>query len=140
MFTNFFQINGIATLIGLFMPAYFLECAKYVEDGCNFINDQKIDKLMEISTDGVIKLCKNKDSCYSTITNMEDCDMIVEIKCSYPNNHNLPVHYSLPKKYVTQMLAGMKCKRSLNCIYVCYSKESTTFFKCKFNNDLWKIL
>ena len=95
---------------------------------------------MEVSTDGVIKLCKNKDSCYSTITNMEDCDMIVEIKCSYPNNHNLPVHYSLPKKYVTQMLAGMKCKRSLNCIYVCYSKESTTFFKCKFDNDLWKIL
>ena len=41
------------------MPAYLPECAKYIEDGCNFINGNQIPKLLEISTDGFIQCLKN---------------------------------------------------------------------------------
>ena len=131
----------MGTLIGLFMPAYFPHCARYIEDGANFLNGESIPRLMEISTDGIIKCCRNKDidSCESHLL-LDHFDCIVEIKCPYPNNRNLPVHYDLPVRYVTQILAGMKVKRTLKCLYISYSEESTTFMECKFDSDLWEHL
>ena len=49
------EVNGIATLVGLFMPAMMPSCCKYVEDGANFVNGISIPKLLEISTDGLLQ-------------------------------------------------------------------------------------
>ena len=62
--------------------------------------------------------------------------MIIEIKCPFPNERNVPIHYEIPDRYVTQILAGMKAKNVNECIYVSYSEESTTFFKCSFDREL----
>ena len=135
------QVNAIGTLVRLFMPAYLPHCARYIDDGANFLNGESIPRLMEISTDGIIKYCRNEniDSCQSDLL-LDHFDCIVEIKCPYPNNRNLLAHYNLPIRYVTQILAGMKVKRTVKCLYISYSEESTTFMECKFDNDLWQYL
>ena len=46
------QINAIGTLVGIFMPAYFPNCARYIEDGANFINGESVHRILGISTDG----------------------------------------------------------------------------------------
>ena len=79
------------------MPAFFPRCAKFVEDGANFLNGYNINRLMEISTDGHIKCNKHSDG--SSCCNRLQCvheDMVVEIKCPFPSERNLPVHYSFP--------------------------------------------
>ena len=123
------------------MPVYFPHCARYIEDGANFINDESVLRLIEISTDGIIKCCRNEntEACESDLL-LDHFDCIVEIKCPYPNNRNVPVHYDLPVRYVTQILAGMKVKKTLKCLYISYSKKSTTFMECKFDSELWKEL
>ena len=107
------QVNAIGTLVGIFMPAYFPHCARYIEDGANFINGKSVPRLLEISTDGIIKCCRNEDTrtCESDLL-LDHFNCIVEIKCPYPNNRNVPVHYDLPLRYVTQILAGMKVKKT----------------------------
>ena len=112
------------------MPAYLPHCARYIEDG------ETIPRLMEISTDGIIKCCHNEniDSCQSDLL-LDHFDCIVEIKCPYPNKRNLPVHYNLPIRYVTQILAGMKVKRTVKCLYI----ESVLQYRNCTNTEIRKV-
>ena len=68
---------------------------------------------------------------------LEHSDAIVEVKCLFPNMFAVNVHYELPIHYMTEILARMKCENVLKCIYISYSKESSTFFKCTFDDELW---
>ena len=111
------------------MPALSPKCATYVEDGANFIHGNEIKNLFKVSTDGYVKCRKHKtDGLCSSILNYDHYDMTVECKCPFPNEYNVPVHYSLPNRYVTQILAGTCAKRVLCCLYVSHSKSSTIFF------------
>ena len=123
------------------MPELLPKCATYVEDGANFIHGNNIKNLLEVSTDGYVKCQKHESSgVCSSMLNYDHYDMIVECKCPFPNEYNVPVHYSLPNRYVTQILAGMCTKRVVCCLYVSHSKCSTMFLKCTFNSDLWHEL
>ena len=79
---SFIQINAIGalTLVGIFMPAYHLHCARYIKDDANFINGENVPRLMEILTDGITKCCKNAntDECVSELL-LDHFDCIVEI-------------------------------------------------------------
>ena len=63
--------------------------------------------------------------------------MTIELKCPFPNECNVPVHYKIPRRYVTQILSGMEVKNTEKCIHISYSKESTTFLECEFDEELW---
>ena len=80
------------------MPAFLPQCATYIKDGANFIDGDKIKWLLEVSTDGYIK-CSNHNGrnvhC-SKMLNYEHSDLIMEAKCPYPNEDQLPVHYNIP--------------------------------------------
>ena len=122
------------------MPAFLPQCATYIKDGANFIDGDKIKWLLEVSTDGYIK-CSNHNGrnvhC-SKMLNYEHSDLIMEAKCPYPNEDQLPVHYNIPVQYVPQVLSGMRAKRVHTCLYVSHSKQSTTFLKCKYDKETWK--
>ena len=134
------EVNFIATLVGLFMPAMMPSCCKYVEDGANFVNGTSIPKLLEISTDGLLQCKKHRQGrCLSDLL-LDHSDAIVEVKCPFPNTFAVNAHYELPIRYVTQILAGMKCKNDTKCTYKSYLQESTTFFKCTFDDDLWTYI
>ena len=70
--------------------------------------------------------------------NYEHSDLIMEAKCPYPNEDQLPVHYNIPVQYVPHVLSGMRAKRVHTCLYVSHSKQSTTFLKCKYDKETWK--
>ena len=127
--------------MGLFIPALIPKCATYVEDGANFIEGKQISKLLKVSTDGYLKCQKHENNFQcSEHLKYEHYDMIIKCKCPFPNEFNIPVHYSLPIRYVTQTLAGMHAKRVMTCLYISYLKNSTTFLKCTFDKNLWNIL
>ena len=50
------KLNAIATLVSIYMPAIFPSCAKYIEDGANFMHGQNKRRLLEVSTDGIINI------------------------------------------------------------------------------------
>ena len=134
------EIHGVATLTGIFMPAFMPPCCKFIEDGANFIHGKDTHRLIEVSTDGLLKCKKhegNNKECLCD-NSWSHSNMIIEIKCPFPNERNVPIHYEIPDRYVTQILAGMKAKNVNECIYVSYSEESTTFFKCSFDRELWR--
>lgn len=64
----------------------------------------------------------------------------IEIKCPFPSENKMPVHYSLPPYYVCQCLAEMVILETNTLIYVSYSKQSATFFNVQFDSELWDML
>lgn len=64
----------------------------------------------------------------------------IEIKCPFPSENKMPVHYSLPPYYVCQCLAEMVVLEINTLIYVFYSKQSTTCFNVQFDSELWDML
>lgn len=125
--------DGIATLVGKVLPIYFPDCF-FIEEGCYIIPGDNIDVLGIVSPDGSLRL---------QVPNKSDSDggtciiAAVEIKCPFPNDKRVAVHYSLPEYYVCQLLAEMFVFRTQTLIYVSYTHESSTFLKVKFDNDLW---
>ena len=72
------------------MSVFLPQCATYIEDGANFIDGDKIKQLLEVSTD------EYKNFHCSKMLNYEHSDLIMEAKCPYPNEDQLPVHYNIP--------------------------------------------
>lgn len=60
----------------------------------------------------------------------------IEIKCPFPSENKMPVHYSLPPYYVCQCLAEMVILETNTLIYVSCSKQSATFFNVQFDSEL----
>ena len=60
---------------------------------------------------------------------------VVEIKCPFPKERCLSVHYTLPDYYIPQCLAEMYVLRTDTLIYVSFSEESSTFLKVSFDNE-----
>ena len=72
---------------------------------------------------------------------------VFELKCPFGGKQFTPtVHYSIPKYYVPQLLAEMNAASAVhgspinNCIYLCWSNQSSTAFHVRNNPDLWNIM
>ena len=61
-FGNENEINAIATLVGLLMPALLPSCFSFFEVGPQFIDGVHRENLIEVSADGIIT-CTHGDSC-----------------------------------------------------------------------------
>jgi hypothetical protein len=130
------EIHGIATLASVVMPALFPHCAVLYEEGLSFVHSPLRPCLMAVSPDGYIGVCNNSETCYhpSALFHMPTA---VEVKCPYPNENQLPVHYDIPTYYAIQLLAEMKCKGTTSAIYCSYSEESTTVIHLHFDDKVW---
>ena len=97
------EIHGVATLTGIFMPAFMPLCCKFIENGANFIHGKDTHRLIEVSTDGLLKCkkheCNNKECLCDN--SWSHSNMIIEIKCPFSNERNVPIHYEIPDRYVT---------------------------------------
>ena len=129
------EVNALATLSGIFMPALLPPCSTLYEDCPSFLGSNEAPHLMEVSPDGFITVC-SLGSCYQPCTIQHEY-LVVEIKCSYPQVNTLPVHYEIPYYYGLQLLAEMKVKNTSKALYCSYSKESTTFILLDFSPTLW---
>ena len=134
------EISGLATLAAIFMPALLPPCCILYEEGSSFLGTPSFPTLMEISPDGYIKpTCNHPDMCGYCQSAIGHKAITVEIKCPYPHENEdvLPVHYHIPTYYAIQLLSQMKAKDTTSAIYVCYSKESSTFFLLDFDENIW---
>lgn len=94
-----------------FLPV-FHENISFFEEGCYKITTTN-DVCMIVSHDG-----SSRESVYMPAV------FGVECKCPYPGNlYATPVPYSIPKYYIPQILAGMRCLKVDHLYYVSYSKE-----------------
>ena len=123
------EVNALATLSGIFMPALLPPCSTLYEDGPSFPH------LMEVSPGGFITVC-SLESYYQPCA-IEHENLVVEIKCPYPQVNTLQVHYEIPDYYGLQLMAEMKVKNTLKALYCSCSKESTTFILLDFSPTLW---
>lgn len=111
----------MATLIGRFLPIYY-PGLHFVDECCYVLSGKNVDILGEVSPDGSIRRfdCSGEDS-----PKLGNVIAAVEIKCPFPTERSLPVHYSLPEYYVAQCLAEMVVLQTDILIFVSYSNEST---------------
>ena len=130
------EINALATLARIFMPAYFPN-SYYVEEGCYANPGEKRDILLVVSPDGSIREVEKTSGELSGVGN---AIAAIEVKCPFPKENAVPVHYALPEFYVCQCLAEMHVLKTDKLIYVCYSEESTTILEVRFDNCLWESI
>ena len=76
------EVNALATLSGIFMPALLPPCSTLYEDGPSFLGSNEVPHFMEVSPDGFITVC-SLESCYQPCAIQHE-NLVVEIKCPYP--------------------------------------------------------
>ena len=130
------EIHAIATLCSVVLPAYFPSC-HYVEEGCYARPGEKRDVCLVVSPDGSVREIKQVDNQISEVSNAVAA---IEVKCPFPKENTVPVHYSLPEYYACQCLAEMVVLKTNKLIYLCYSKESSTVFEVTFDENLWQMI
>ena len=96
----------------------------YVEDGCATLPFPVV--YMAVSGDGIGVTMDGKNT------------VAFELKCPVPNKpFTADVYYKVPLRYSLQILSQMATKGCEKYANICYTKESTTVFRGKFDEDLW---
>ena len=122
------EVNASATFTGKFLPVFHSNLC-FFEEGCYRISVEK-DVCVIVSPDG---------SCREYVD--DQAVFAVECKCPFPGSlYTTPVHYTIPKYYIPQILAEMRCLEVQNLYFVSYSKDSTTFQKATYDKELWEEL
>lgn len=129
--------NAVATLVGRFMPIYFPD-AYFIEEGCYILPGKEVECLGEVSPDGSIRQVEIDSN--GQLIEVQNVLAAVEIKCPFPADEKITVHYKFPEYYVCQCLAEMRVLETDRLIYVSYSAESTTFFQVNFSDELWEAI
>ena len=103
--------------------------------------------LLADSPDGLIEYThddNNDNCCHDDLQFGEHEKITVEIKCPFPDQFKVIMHYKLPRYYVMQVLMHMKATSSEQNIYGCVGTNSVTFIECQYSqglcNDLWDRL
>ena len=122
------------------MPALLPGCATLYEVGAYVKDGDVIPKLLVDSPDGFIKIDHNPTSrncCEPDILNICDDNIALELKSPYPQPEKIPIHYSVPRWYVLQILIHMFVTDSEYAWYGCCGTKSVVLIECTFNKDLW---
>ena len=122
------------------MPALLPSCMQLLEDGCTFIEGDVIQKLLEVSTDGVIE-CQNgfhQRPCNSNATGGH-YKHVIEIKCIYDNSM-LSMHYAIPAYHACQLLCEMYAKNAREAWYVVCSQKTVLLTTVQFDEEVWNKL
>ena len=134
------QIHGFGTIAGVLMPALLPACSTLYEVGAYVKDGDNISTLMVDSPDGLIKLNHKVTGpcCDRNIYAMNSEDMSVELKSPYPQPDKIPVHYSVPKWYVLQILTHMYMTGTQYNWYGCCGPKSVVTIQCAFDAQLWE--
>ena len=122
--------NAIATLVGMFLPLYY-PYLSYYEEGAHKIAGHSGKDMFLVSPDGSV----GRPQTPADVIHQQN--LVCEVKCPYPNKHTTPVHYKIPERYIPQLLCEMKAIGVDTCIYLSWSRSSSTVFLVKFNQLLW---
>lgn len=137
---NSLQVHAFGTLSGVVMPAFFHNCKKILEVGCFFLDGESREHLVEVSPDGLITSLFNTDECESGMHGL-DKDVVIELKSPYPDGKKkMPVHYSVPKYYVPQLILEMKVVDLDLGLYASCSKQSMVVIIVHFDEELFDMI
>ena len=128
-----FQKHAFGTVAALLMSALLPKGSLLYEEGANFINGDIRKYLIEDSPDGFIMIPNNFD-----IDGNVSRDIALEIKCPFPNDYAIPVHYTVPAYYATQLLIHMKAKDINKAWYASHSEQSTVLLEVTFDENVWQ--
>jgi hypothetical protein len=121
------ELNAVSTICSSFLPAFHPEL-KCFEEGC-YVEFDNNKPCLVISPDGSLR---NAD--LAAVSG-------IEIKCPMPGKiFTTPVHYKLPKYYVTQVLSEMTCLRVGNLYFCSYTKQSMTVLRVQYDPTLWGLI
>ena len=135
-----FQINAVATLCGIVIPAFFPRCHKFTEVGSYHIASVTQEKFMLVSPDGIIKCTENCDQPCESKMNFPIGPIVVEIKSPFSpigNAKMLPVQYHPPHYNVCQILSQQFAAKSPMALFVSCSPQSTVVSLVDFKIELW---
>ena len=129
--------NVIATLVALIMPAMLPPCFAYFEVGPMFIHSNSRRNLIEVSPDGVLK-CTSGSCCpYAEMPRHKT--IAIEVKSPFPTLENpRDVYYSIPVRYVTQLLAEMIVLETDEAWLLCGGTQSVVVMQQKLDKRLWQ--
>ena len=136
------QIHGLGTIAGILMPALLTDCSTLYEVGAYTHDRDNVTNLMVDSPDGLIKLDHKVTGpcCNRHIYAMNNDDMSVELKSPYPQPDKIPVHYTVPRWYVLQILTHMFMTNTRLNLYGCCGPKSLVAIQCSFDAHLWQKL
>ena len=135
------EINALATLSSKVLPVYYPDLT-YFEEGCYLFKEEG-DTIIEVSPDGSVRPitdidCEDEDE---MIRSSARTKFAVEVKCPHPSyKYAVPVYYSLPEKYVCQIMSEMKLLECQEALLVSWSPESTTVFCLKFSDTFFEAM
>ncbi len=119
------EINGLATIVGKVIPAFFPTLVVQ-EEGCEVI---------PIGDKGHIAISSGDGAGINTVNQPE---LAIEIKCPKPGKiHTTDVYYKLPIYYSIQVLAEMVSKQCNDFLNLCYNPKSSTVITGKMDNEVW---
>ena len=117
------------------MPALLPSNTILLEQGMHFIHGEKRRDMLEISPDGFIAMPKDG---IENAFEMVNENLAIEIKCLFPQENCLLVHYKIPVYCACQLLSIMKVKEINKIWYRSYCKESTAVIELKFDEQVWE--
>ena len=117
------------------MPALLPKNTVLLEQGPHFIHGNVCRDMLEILLDGYIAVAKDgMENAFGD----EQTSLAIEIKCPYPQENCLPVHYKIWVYYACQSLSVMKVKELERMWYISYYKESTVVIELTFGEVVWE--
>ena len=139
-----FQINAVATLSSVFIPAFFPKCHKFQEMGSLFLPHGNYPNLMIVSPDGLITCSEGcgPSGCDNRIM-FPTGNISIEIKSPYTpieNKRMLPVHYNPPYYYCSQILSQQYACDTPMSLYVSCSPDSMVVTLLDHKERLWTKL
>ena len=127
------DVNIIATLVSLIMPAFLPTYCCYFEVGPVIIQYGRIR--IVVSADSIIR-CPNGKTCKSYAEHGERV-IVLEFKSPFPTKENPNVTvYDTPPHHVPQLLVELKAWSSSELWLLCGTQKSVTVFRCYDENTL----
>ena len=107
-----------------------------MEEGCYVLAGEHVDVLGEVSPDGSLRKVHLEENG----TPVVDVYVVIEIKCPFPSDRQLPVHYTLPAYYVCQCLAKMVVLHTDLLIFRIPEtvRPSTKYISVRLWESIWK--
>ena len=120
------EVNAVATFVTTVLPSVCPE-GMFYEEGC-YVEERNGKAVLVVSPDGSIRHCDDPSNVLFG----------VEIKCPMPDKtYTTPVHYTIPRYYIPQILSEMNALKVDQLFFLSYSKESMTVHLAEFDEELW---
>ena len=132
------EINAMATLVSVIMPALLPSCHTLYEVGPQFIHGRTKRNFIEVSADGLIK-CMGGLNCPNRNKNVRQNHkrIVVEAKCIFPSDDFLKFpNYKLPIQHVTRCLCELVAYKADELWLISFTMYSVTLIIVYFNQEL----